>query len=1028
MMLSDLSVRRPVVAAVGAILIMIVGVVAFLNLSVREFPEIDPPVVSVSTTYVGAAAAVVESRVTQPLEERLAGVEGIDTISSRSTDGRSDITVEFRPTRDVDSAANDVRDRVSGAVADLPDEALPPEVRKVDADAQAIMYVVVQAPAWNKIDLSDYTERFLVDRFSTIDGVAQVQFTGQARPAMRVWLDLGRLAAFRLTPRDVEDALRRQNVELPAGRIESSTQNVSLRVDRAFGSADTFRALVIGRGADGYLVRLGDIAKIERGAENPYTAFRFRQQTALGLGIIRQSGANTLEVANAVKAMVATLQPDLPPGVTMTLGSDNSLFIDRAIKEVWHTLGEAVVLVVIVIFLFLGNWRATLIPAITVPICLLGTFAVLWAFGYSINLLTLLALVLAIGLVVDDAIVVLENIHHRIVAGETPLVAAFRGTREVGFAVVATTAVVCAVFVPVMFITGQTGLLFRELAVAMIAAIALSGVLALTLVPMLASKLLKRGEEGRLARTIERSFGKLERGYGRTLNRALARPLPVLAGVGVFLVGCAFLFTQLDVELVPPEDTGVIEVRANAPEGTSFAELDRYAGQVEQKVAPMMTADGPIRGFNTRLPLTQGLSEDFNASSMSVFLKPWEERHVESQDVARKVTAELQKIPGVRGNANVRSSLGRGRGQPVAFVIAGATYPDLARARDRILAAARDNPGLVNLDADYVESKPQLLIDVDANRAGDLGVSVDDVSQALQTVMGSRRVSTYVDRGEEYRVMVQAGAGDRDNEAKLASVYVRSRSGELVPLSNLVHVREAATARELGRFNKMRAITLQGGLAPGYSLGKALAFLEEQARQSPEVQAIGYRGESQSLKQTGNAIWMVFGITVVIIYLLLAAQFETFIHPAVIIATVPLAAGGGVIGLALAGLTLNLFSQIGIVMLVGLAAKNGILIVEYANQLRDEGQALDPAIREAAIRRLRPILMTSIATVFGAVPLALSHGAGAGARSAIGVVIVAGVSIATAITLFLIPVLYRLLARRAASPNILARRLAAEMG
>ena len=1027
MMLSDLSVRRPVVAAVGAILIMIVGAVAFLNLSVREFPEIDPPVVSVSTTYVGAAATVVESRVTQPLEERLAGVEGIETISSRSTDGRSDITIEFRPTRDVDAAANDVRDRVSGALADLPDEALPPEVRKVDADAQPIMYVVVQAPAWNKIDLSDYVERFLVDRFSTIDGVAQIQFSGQARPAMRVWLDLGRLAAFRLTPRDVEDALRRQNVELPAGRIESSAQNLSLRVDRAFASPETFRSLVIGRGSDGYLVRLGDIAKIERGAENPYTAFRFRQQTALGLGIVRQSGANTLEVANSVKAMVATLQPDLPPGVTMTLGSDNSLFIDRAIKEVWRTLGEAVVLVVIVIFLFLGNWRATLIPAITVPICLLGTFAVLWGFGYSINLLTLLALVLAIGLVVDDAIVVLENIHHRILAGETPLVAAFRGTREVGFAVIATTAVVCAVFVPVMFIAGQTGLLFRELAVAMIAAIALSGVLALTLVPMLSSKLLKRGEDGRLTRAIERSFGKLERGYGGTLERALAHPLPVLAGVALFLVACAFLFTQLDAELVPPEDTGVIEVRANAPEGTSFAELDRYAGQVEQKVAAIMTPDGPIRGFNTRLPLTQGLSEDFNASSMSIFLKPWEERHEESQDVARKVTAELQKIAGVRGNANVRSSLGRGRGQPVAFVIAGATYADLARARDRILAAARDNPGLVNLDADYVESKPQLLIDVDANRAGDLGVSVDDVSQALQTVMGSRRVSTYVDRGEEYRVMVQAGAADRNNEAKLASVYVRSRSGELVPLSNLVHVREAATARELGRFNKMRAITLQGGLAPGYSLGEALAFLEEQARQSPEVQAIGYRGESQSLRQTGNAIWLVFGLTVVIIYLLLAAQFETFVHPAVIIATVPLAAGGGVIGLALAGLTLNLFSQIGIVMLVGLAAKNGILIVEYANQLRDEGQALDPAIREAAIRRLRPILMTSIATVFGAVPLALSHGAGAGARSAIGVVIVAGVSIATAITLFLIPVLYRLLARRAASPNILARRLAAEM-
>ncbi|WBH18167.1 efflux RND transporter permease subunit [Sphingomonas radiodurans] len=1027
MMLSDLSVRRPVVAAVGAILIVIVGIVAFLNLSVREFPEIDPPVVSVSTTYVGAAATVVESRVTQPLEERLAGVEGIETLSSRSTDGRSDITIEFRPTRDIDAAANDVRDRVSGALADLPDEALPPEVRKVDADAQPIMYIVVQAPSWDKIALSDYVERALVDRFSTIDGVAQVQFTGQARPSMRVWLDLGRLAAFRLTPRDVEDALRRQNVELPAGRIESSAQNVSLRVDRAFASPETFGGLVIGRGVDGYLVRLGDIAKVERGAENPYSAFRFQQQTALGLGIVRQSGANTLEVANNVKAVIAAARKDLPPGVSLTMGSDNSLFIDRAIKEVWRTLVEAVILVVIVIFLFLGSWRATIIPAITVPICLLGTFAVLWAFGYSINLLTLLALVLAIGLVVDDAIVVLENIHHRIMAGETPLVAAFRGTREVGFAVVATTAVVCAVFVPVMFITGQTGLLFRELAVAMIASISLSGVLALTLVPMLSSKLLKQEESGKFTQRIERGFGRLEHGYGRALGRALTHPLPVLAGVTTFLAGCAFLFVGLAGELVPPEDTGVIEVRVNAPEGTSFAELDRYAIQVEAKVAELAAKEAPIRGFNSRLPVTNGLSEDFNASSMTVFLKPWEERSQESQDVARKITAKLQDVPGVRGNANVRSSLGRGRGQPVAFVIAGATYADLARARDRILAASRDNPGLVNLDADYVESKPQLLIDVDANRAGDLGVSVDDVSQALQTAMGSRRVSTYVDRGEEYRVMVQAGAADRNDESRLASVYVRARSGDLVPLSNLVNVREAAAARELGRFNKMRAITLQGGLAPGYSLGEALAFLEDLARRSPEVQAIGYRGESQSLKQTGNAIWLVFGITVVIIYLLLAAQFESFVHPAVIIATVPLAAGGGVIGLWLAGMTLNLFSQIGIVMLVGLAAKNGILIVEYANQLRDDGQTLDAAIREASTRRLRPILMTSIATVFGAVPLALSHGAGAGARSAIGVVIVAGVSIATAITLFLIPVLYRLLARRAASPNIIGRRLVAEM-
>lgn len=1028
MMLSDLSVKRPVLAAVGAILITLVGLAAYFNLSVREYPETEPPIVSVNTIYTGAAASVVESRVTQPLEERLAGIEGIETISSRSSDGRSDINIEFKPSIDVDNAANDVRDRVAGAIDDLPDEVIAPEVRKIDADAQPIIYVVIRAPGWDKTRLSDWVERFMVDRFSTIPGVALVQFSGQARPAMRVWLDVERLAAFRLTPGDVEAALRRQNVELPAGRIETNQQNVSLRVTRGFQTPAQFRSLVIGRGADGYLVRLGDVARVDQGAENPYTSFRFKGETALGLGMVRQSGANTLDVARAVKALVAEIEPGLPDGVTATLGSDNSLYIERAIDEVWKTLFEATLLVVLVIFVFVGSWRATLIPAITVPICLLGTFAVLWLFDYSINQLTLLALVLAIGLVVDDAIVVLENIHHRIEGGESPLVASYRGTRQVGFAVVSTTVVVCAVFVPLMFIAGQTGLLFRELAAAMIAAVALSGVLALTLVPMLCSKLLRRGEGGRMAKAIDRAFGRLENGYKRALRGTVARPLLPVVGVIAFLGLGGWLFTTLNVELIPAEDTGVIEVRLNAPEGTSFAQLGRYSSEVDQLLLPMTAGSAPIRGFNSRYPAAQGVSEDFNSGQMTVYLRPWEDRTRKSTDVAREITAKLQNITGVRGNATVRSSLGRGRGQPVNFVIAGASYQELAKARDRLLAAADANPGLVNIDADYVESKPQMLIDVDSARAGDLGVSVDDVSQALQTLMGSRRVSTYVEDGEEYRVIVQADAAGRDTEARLDSVYVRSRSGTLVPLGNLVHTRDSASARELGRFNKMRAITVQGGLAPGYSLGSALAFLEAEAAKSPEVLAVGYRGESQSLKQTDSAIWLVFGMTIVIIYLLLAAQFESFVHPAIIITTVPLAVGGGVIGLALAGMTLNLYSQIGIVMLVGLAAKNGILIVEFANQLRDEGMAFADAIMEAAARRLRPILMTSIATVLGAVPLALSSGAGAGARSTIGVVIVAGVSLATIITLFLIPLLYSRLARGTGSPLAVSRRLDSELG
>jgi multidrug efflux pump len=1025
--LSDVSVKRPVFAAVLAILLGVVGLVGFLSLSVREYPDVDPPVVSVETIYTGAAASVVESRITQVLEERLAGVEGLQTITSRSQDGQSSITIEFYAGRDVDTAANDVRDRVSGAAADLPEDARPPQVRKVDADASPILFLVFAKPDWSRLQLSDYVDRNVVDRFSSIDGVARVFVGGEARPAMRVWMQPERLAAFGLTPADVENALRNQNVELPAGRLESAAQNVTLRVDRPFTSPQEFTSLVVGRGQDGYLVRLGDIARVEEGPENPYSAFRLNGQPAVGLGIVRQSGANTLAVAAAAKEMADEIRPNLPEGMTVVVGSDDSLFISRAIDKVWVTLAEAAVLVVAVIFLFLGSWRATLIPAITVPLCLLGSFAVLWMCGFSINLLTLLAMVLSIGIVVDDAIVVLENVYHRIEEGEPPLAAAFEGTRQVGFAIISTTLVVCAVFVPVMFITGQTGLLFRELAVAMIGAIAFSGFLALSLAPMLCSKLLRQEKRRGLAGWVDQRFRRLEARYQSGLDRTIRRPLIPSIVIGLFLAGAAFLFTLLQSELVPAEDVGILSANISAPEGTGFDAMDRYMLDAQGKLL-QLTEDGAVRAVIQRTPGGFGASDDFNSGTFIVFLKPWEEREETTQEVVQEVNKLLGQLPAVRGNAQVRSSIGgRGRGQPVQFVIAGSSYEGLARARDRILAAAASNPGIVNLDSDYKETKPQIRIEVDTNRAGDLGVSVADVSQALQSLLGSRRVSTYIDRGEEYRVVVQAEAGARATEANLAQIYVRSRAGQLVPLSNLVQVRETAGARDLGRYNKLRAITLQGGLAPGYSLGEALTFLEQQAASASEVTAVGYRGESQAFREAGSSILIVFALTILVVYLLLAAQFESFVHPGVIITTVPLAVGGGVIGLALMGQTLNLYSQVGIVMLVGLAAKNGILIVEFANQLRDQGRDIGTAIREASARRLRPILMTSIATVAGAVPLMIASGAGAAARQAIGVVVVFGVSISTVITLFLIPILYSRLARFTGSPEAVSRKLEAQL-
>ena len=1023
MQLSDLSVRRPVFAAVIAVLLCIVGIVGYLSLSVREYPDTDPPIVSVETSYTGAAASVVETRITQIIEDSVAGVQGIQTITSTSRDGTSAISIEFSPSRDIDSAANDVRDRVGAVTEDLPEDALAPEIRKVDADARPIMFIVFTRPGWTPTQIADYLDRNVIDRFSAIDGVARVNGGGDERPATRVWLNAERLAAFALTPADIEGALRAQNVELPAGRFESKDQNQTLRVERAFSTPEQFAQLVVGRGADGYQVKLGDVARIEQGPENPYTSFRSNGGTGIGMGIIRQSGANTLEVAERAKALIEELRPNLPQGMQVNIGSNESLFISRAIDNVYDTLLEAAILVVLVIFLFLGSMRATIIPSITVPICLLATCAVMWLLGLSLNLLTLLAFVLAIGLVVDDAIVVLENVYHRIEQGEDPLLASYLGTRQVGFAIISTTLVVCAVFVPVMFLAGQTGLLFRELAIAMVAAIAFSGFISLSLAPMLCSKLLRHSERGRLARWVDDRFQRLEAFYTRLLDRVLIRPAVAIVALLVFLGAAGALFLALPTELAPAEDTGVIDGQISAPEGTGFDRMKAYMQSIEDDLRPLLK-DGSLKVLNMRTPGGFGSSDDFNGGNIIAFLRPWEDRTITTAQVADRINKIIADQPGVRGNVSPRSGLARGRGLPVNIVLAGSTYEGLLAARNRIMAAAANNPGLINLDSDYKETKPQMRIEVNRQRAGDLSVSANDISQALQTLLGSRRVTTYVDRGEEYRVLVQAERQGRETLADLERIQVRTRTGALVPLSSVVTVREVAGPRQLNRYNKLRAITLQAGLAPGYSLGEALTFLEGQARQSPEVLAIGYRGESQSLRETGSSIWLVFGLTILIVYLLLAAQFESFIHPGVIIATVPLAVAGGVLGLALTGGSINLYSQIGIVMLVGLAAKNGILIVEFANQRRDQGLAFREALLEAAGIRLRPILMTSVATVAGALPLVFSGCAGAEARANLGIVVFWGVLFSTLLTLYVVPGYYALLARRSGSPGAVAARLA----
>lgn len=1027
--MSDISVKRPVFAAVLSLLLVLIGAVAFTRLPVRDLPQVEPPIVSVDTNYRGANAQVVENQITQIIEDRISGIEGIESIVSRSRDGRSSITLEFSASRDIDAAANDVRDRVSGVLDNLPEEADPPEISKVDVDSQPILWMNVIHPDWTPMQLTDYANRVLVDRFSSVDGVSRVQIGGEARPAMRIWIERQKLAAYGLTTADIEQALRRQNVELPAGRVEGQSTNLTVRVTRQFNSPEQFKQLVVARGSDGYLIRLGDVSRVSLEPENRYNFFRSNGEQAIGLGVVRQSGANTLDVANQVKAELEAVKPMLPEGMQLAVSFDSSQFIDRAIDNVWITLVEAAVLVVVVIFIFLGSLRATLIPAITVPICLIATFAVLYALDYSLNLLTLLAFVLAIGLVVDDAIVVLENIYYRIEQGESPLVASYNGARQVGFAVVATTVVVCAVFVPLYFIAGNTGLLFRELAGAMIGAVAFSGFVALSLTPMLCSKLLKSEKDGgghnRFTKWFDKQFDRFQRRYSQFLKRIIHRPLLVGGFAAGFVAICLAAGLTLASELAPEEDVGNFQVSVSAAEGTGYARMVEYMEGLQAKLLPKVE-EGIVRRMLVRAPGGFGATEDFSTGGMTIFLEPWEERDVTTRDVVGMFQKVLGQDPHVRGNASVGSSLSRGRGRPIQFVIAGSSFEELAGVRDAMFKAAEANPGLVDLDSDYKETKPQLLVDIDTTRAGDLGVPIADIGATLETMMGSRRVTTFIDRGEEYYVILQAEDADRAAPDNLANIYVRSTTTrDLVPLASLVTLRETAQAGELGRFNKLRAITIQGNVAPGTTLGEALDFLEGIASERPEVTAIGFKGESQALRQTGSSIWIVLGLTIVLVFLVLAAQFESFVHPTVIILTVPLAIGGGLFGLWAMGGTLNLYSQVGIVMLVGLAAKNGILIVEFANQLRDEGVEFTQAILEASERRLRPVLMTSIATVAGAIPLMIASGAGAGARQAVGVVIVWGVSLATLLTLFVIPVFYAALARKTTSPETIARKLEA---
>ncbi|MFN3669509.1 MAG: efflux RND transporter permease subunit [Brevundimonas sp.] len=1052
-MLSDLAVRRPVFAAVAAIVLCVIGAAAFFFLPVRELPDVDPPIVSVSTSYAGASAEVIESRITEPIEQQIAGIQGVERINSSSRDGRSNVSIEFSLDRDIDDAANDVRDRVSRVVGRLPDQAQPPEVSKADSDSQPIMILFLRSTTMNRLELTDYADRYLIDTLATVPGVAQVQIYGEQRYAMRIWLDAAALAARGLTVNDVETALTAQNVELPAGQLESGQKDYTVRVARTYARAEDFRQLPIGtrgsgtaavtqtggatalpsgaagaiQGSTAYVTRLGDIARVVEAPAEDRRLFRGNGLDQIGLAVTRQAQSNDLAISEGVEAMLEEVRPSLPEGAELVIGSDNSVFTSHAIDEVWITIGISLALVALVNFIFLGSLRAAFIPSIVAPICLLSTFIILAPLGFSLNLLTLLALVLAIGLVVDDAIVVTENIQRRLDHGEPPLVAAERGARQVFFAVVATTVVLLAVFAPLLFLPGYVGRLFVELAAAIAAAVAFSAFLALTLSPMLASRILRPATTGGwVARKVDRGMDALRNSYQNSLQALLGRRIAVVGVAGLILAvagGAAFMFFTLPNELVPAEDRGRVGIRVQGPEGAGFD----YTRDIMMGIEPILAeykANGEASSYLISAPGFGGGS--YNSGNGSLILSDWSERDRSADEIAQELNGKLRGQTNAQVNASVPGAFQRGgsNSNSIEMVVTGAEYEDIYNWLQPVLAASLENPGFSRPRLNYEPNAPRLLVDVDPEKAAALGVSAQAIGRTLETMFGSRRATTYLRGGQEYDVILQTERADRRNVADLEALYVTTGSGQLVPLSAVVTTETSGDTPDRRRLDRQRAISISADLNPGTTLVDATEFMTRVSREQPQgVVNTQWGGAARDQQEAGGAVAAAFGLALLLVFLVLAAQFESWITPAVIMLTVPLAAAGGLFGLVMAGSSLNIYSQIGLIILIGVAAKNGILIVEFANQLRDQGRSIQEAIIEASTLRLRPIIMTSIATAFGALPLVLWQGAGAGSRQTIGVVIFSGAMFATVLTLFVVPVIYGVLARFTKSPEYTARKI-----
>ena len=997
-MISDMSIRRPVLASMLSLALVLFGVIGYTQLAVREFPDVDAPIVSVTTVLPGANPQVVESAVTDILEEELSTVEGLRTLTSSSGEGVSNITLEFNLERGVEAAAQDTRDKVARIRERLPEDVEEPVVAKQDADAQPFFWLALSGENYDLLQLSDLGDRLVKSRLQTLPGVGQARIFGERRFSMRVWLSPSELSARGLTVQDVQQAIRSRNVEVPAGRIESQRREFTVRSLGELKTPEEFGNLAVSN-TGGILVKLKDLGRVELGPEDERSALRFKGTQSIAIGVVRQSKSNIISVSDAISAELPRIQASLPPGVTLNIGFDQSIFVKRSIKEAEETLLIAALLVVVIIFLFLRNLRATIIPGLAIPTSIVAAFAIMYFMGFSINNFTLLALTLAIGIVVDDAIIVLENAYrHQEELHESPEEAAINGTREIAYAVLSTTIALVAVFTPLAFLKGSTGRLFNEFGVAVAGSVIISGFVALTLTPMLCAKILRVPQRhGPLYRVLENGFNSLASGYARSLAFTLKHRLVVVAITALITASAFFVFRSLKREFVPAEDRGWFLTFIIAPEGSSLAYTDGY----QRRAEAILSKTKDISSFFSVVNIGDGVSRGIIFTN----LEDWSNRNRSVMDVVSEVQAQYFGIPGIFAFASNPPAFGWG--SPVNFVIQHSDFDLLAKGNDTLLARARQVPGLVNVDSDLRVNKPQLTVSFDRDRAEDLGVSVSDVATTLQVLLGGSQTGTFTRANKQYDVIVQLDPRARATPSDMTGLYVRGRDNGLVKLEALATVQEGVGPRELNHFQRVRSATITASLAPGFTLGEALDSLTSIATEVlPKGSSTALAGESRELEESGSALYFAFLLALVVVFMVLASQFESLVHPFTVLLAVPLAVTGALLTLKLAGSTLNVYSQIGMILLIGLVTKNSILLVEYMNQLKERGMDTLSAAQEAGRIRFRPILMTSVATVAGALPIALGLGAGSLSRRPLGYAIVGGLMFSTLLTLYVVPSVY----------------------